>query len=325
MSDVLDDLVALRPDATTIDRVWAPQQQSGTLAAVLADGQRPVARDHRLTRPPRQARRRRYAIGAAVLAVAAAAVSLQIVLPHSSPGGATPAAAEALEGLAITAAASDPVDLAGPGQFRHLVVQTWQAAMPDRQVPETWQTFESWTASDGRSWRHNYGHDSTGHKIDQSLAFPPGGDQTFSASPAFLAGLPTDAGRLRQYLRSHASGSSSRDEAVFVAVGDLLRTGLASPKLRAAAIRVLEHTPHVTIGTPRTDALARSVIRFDFIDNSKRANEIQSLLFDSKSAALVEEIEGYGSGQPWFTSTLVSSGVTSSVPSQVVAHAQTVH
>jgi hypothetical protein len=325
MNDVLNGLVALRPDATTIDRAWTPQQQSDTLAAVLAQGQGPAARDHRLTRPPRHVRRRRLAIGAMILAVAAAAVSLQVVLPRSSPGGATPAAAEALEGLAITAAASDPVDAAGPGQFRHLVVQTWQAAMPDRQVPETWQTFESWTASDGRSWRHNYGHESTGHKIDQTLAFAPGGDQTFSASPAFLAGLPTDAGRLRHYLRSHASGSSSRDEAVFVAVGDLLRTGLAPPKLRVAAIRVLERTPHVTIGTTHADALGRSVIRFDFVDNGKRTNEIQSLLFDSTTAALAEEIESYGSGQPWFTSTLVRSGVTSSVPAQILAHAQPVH
>jgi len=325
MSDVLDDLAALRPGVATIERLWTPQQQADTLAAVLAHDRLPAVRDYRLTRPPRRAQRRRRATGAAIVAIAAAVVSLQVVLPGSGPGGAAPAAAAALEGLAITAAASDPADLAGPGQFRHLVVQTWQADMPDRGVAETRQTFESWTAADGRSWRRNYGQDSTGYKIDQYLAFPPGGDQTFSASPAYLASLPTDTTALRHYLRSHASGSTSRDEAVFVAVGDMLRTGIAPPKLRAAAIRVLERTPHVGMGATHTDSLGRPVIRFDFVDNNRRANEIQSLLFDPKTASLVGAIESYASGQPWFTSTTVSSGVTSSVPPQVLARAQKVN
>jgi hypothetical protein len=129
---------------------------------------------------------------------------------------------------------------------------------------------------------------------------------------------------LLHYLRSHVSGSTSRDEAVFVAVGDMLRTGIVPPALRAAAIRVLERTPHVALGVTHTDALGRPVIRFDFVDTSKRANETQSLIFDPKTAALLGEIESYASGQPWFTSTLVSSGITSNVPPQVLARAQPV-
>lgn len=324
MTDVIAELAALRPEAATIERLWPAQQQDDTLAAVLAQDHRPDRRDHRLTRAPRQTRRRRRVAGAAILAVAAAVVSLQVVLPQGGPGGATPAAAAALEGLAITAAASDPADLARPGQFRHLVEQTWQAAMPERGMPAMRQTYESWIATDGRSWRRDYGNDNTGQLFDEYQAFPPGGDQTYSASPAYLASLPTDTRALQRYLRAHVTGSTSRDEAVFVAVGDLLRTGIAPRALRAAAIRVLARTRHVALGTTRSDALGRPVIRFDFIDDKGRPDEIQSLLFDPKTAALVGEIDSNAAGKPWFTSTLVSSGVTANVPPQVLARAQPV-
>jgi hypothetical protein len=323
MTDVIAELAALRPEAATIERLWPAQQQDDTLAAVLAHDHRPDRRDHRLTRSPRQTRRRRGVAGAAILGVAAAVVSLQVVLPQGGPGGATPAAATALEGLAITAAASDPADLARPGQFRHLVERTWQAAMPEGGMPIR-QTVESWIATDGRSWRRDHGNDNTGHLFDEYLAFPPGGDQTYSASPAYLASLPTDTSALQHYLRAHVSGSTSRNEAVFVAVGDLLRTGIAPPALRAAAIRVLARTSHVALGTTRSDALGRPVIRFDFIDNKGRPDEIQSLLFDPKTAALVGEIDSNAAGTPWFTSTLVSSGVTANVPPPVLARAQPV-
>ncbi len=142
--------------------------------------------------------------------------------------------------------------------------------------------------------------------------------------PHTLASLPTDTSALQHYLRTHVSGSTSRDEAVFVAVGDLLRTGIAPRALRAAAIRVLARTRHVALGTTRSDALGRPVIRFDFIDDKGRPDEIQSLLFDPKTAALVGEIDSNAAGKPWFTSTLVSSGVTANVPPQVLARAQPV-
>lgn len=44
-----------------------------------------------------------------------------------------------------------------------------------------------------------------------------------SRSPHFLTSLPTEPDQLSAYLRARVSGSSSQDEAVFVAIGDVLR------------------------------------------------------------------------------------------------------
>ncbi|MDT4936082.1 MAG: hypothetical protein QOK11_3974, partial [Pseudonocardiales bacterium] len=84
---------------------------------------------------------------------------------------------------------------------------------------------------------------------------------------------------LDSYLRAHVSGSTSKDEAVFTAVGDMLRGGLAPAHLRAAAIRVLEHTGHVT-ATSALDTLGRPAIQITFADAASRPGEDQALLFD---------------------------------------------
>ena len=54
---------------------------------------------------------------------------------------------------------------------------------------------------------------------------------------------------LEASVRASAQGSNSADEAVFVALGDLLRLGYADPALRAAAIDVLAGIPGVTTST----------------------------------------------------------------------------
>lgn len=99
---------------------------------------------------------------------------------------------------------------------------------------------------------------------------------------AFFASLPTDVTGLTAYLRSHTNGSSSQDEAVFVAVGDSLSMygGLASPRLRAAMLAVLSRTPGVRVFLGQKDYLRRPAIRVDFVDQRIRPGEIQSYYFD---------------------------------------------
>jgi hypothetical protein len=117
-------------------------------------------------------------------------------------------------------------------------------------------------------------------------------------SRAFLAGLPTNVDQLADYLRGHVSGSTSRDEAVFVAVGDALRTGdlLATSQLRAALFGVLGTTSGVTVHPDEPDYLGRPATRVDFVDERNRPGEVQSLYFDPHTYQLLEERDA-ASGQ----------------------------
>jgi hypothetical protein len=108
---------------------------------------------------------------------------------------------------------------------------------------------------------------------------------------AFFAALPTDPEELRTYLRSHVSGSSSRDEAVFVAVGDMLREadGLASPQVRAAFVAVLSRTAGVTLHENTRDYLDRPAIRVDYVNQKTRPGEVNSLYFAPDTFQLLAE------------------------------------
>jgi hypothetical protein len=96
---------------------------------------------------------------------------------------------------------------------------------------------------------------------------------------------------LQSYLRNHVEGSSSHDEAVFVAVGDALRTagGLASPKLRAAMLAVLSRTPGVILHLDAQDYLQRPAIRADFVDQQIRPGAVHAYYFDPSDFRFLEE------------------------------------
>jgi hypothetical protein len=107
----------------------------------------------------------------------------------------------------------------------------------------------------------------------------------------FFASLPTDVAGLQRYLRGHVQGSSSHDEAVFVAVGDALRTadGLASPRLRAAMIAVLSRTPGVFLHRDARDYLGRPALRLDFVDQAIRPGGVHAYFFSPRTYQFLEE------------------------------------
>jgi hypothetical protein len=119
----------------------------------------------------------------------------------------------------------------------------------------------------------------------------------------FFASLPTVVETLAAYLWNHVSGSSSRYEAVFVAVGDMLRTadGLASPRLRGALVAVLSRTPGVTVHRGQRDQMGRPAIRLDFVDQRIRPGEIHSYYFDPTSFRFLEDREGRNSQPTHYT------------------------
>lgn len=318
MRDQFSPLTALRPSEQALDAEWTSERRATVYARIRAGIEteftaggdlagddvlldttplHPASSLADTTTPPRVSRRRSLAVMGGVAAAVAALLAVPLLLPSGTPTG--PSTARALSALAAAAADEKPLPA---GQFRHVTSRASQ----NGHVTTT----ESWTAADGHVWRR----DTYGEAADsptQLYAFPPGQDSVNYPSPAFLATLPTDPADLETYLRAHVSGSTSQDEAVFVAVADMLRGGFAPPALRAAALRVLERNPHITVQDGR-DALGREATIVQFVDEAARPGEVKSLYFDPASAALLEEsIVAPGLD---FQNVVVSRDAVSSVP-----------
>lgn len=298
--DPIAQFAALRPTDADLAQAWPADRQAAVLDRVRNEHDTPTDAGLAVVgaAPARRMPRRRLLITAGGIAAAAAAILIiPLVVPSGAPAG--PPTAAALEGLAVTAAAEQPLH---PGQYRHAIVT-------DTQNGHT-VVRESWTSADGTVWRH----DSAG-QTSEYYRFPPGGDDLNYPSPSFLAGLPTDPTALGSYLRSHVHGSSSRDEAVFVAVGDMLRGGFAPPALRAAALRVLEATGHVT-AAPGNDPAGQPAIKVSFVDQQTRAGEVQTLYFDPVTARIIRE--SMTAPGITFQSVVTASGIVDAVPPQVL-------
>jgi hypothetical protein len=278
----IDTVAAYRPNETTLSAEWSSGRRTAVLEKILAE---PAVRTGHDLLAIGRARRRWVPAAVIAGAAAAAVVAIGVVLPSGTPGAATSAAAaEQLEKLAVRAEAS-PADLVGPGQFGHVLETFVQTGASAGTVVN-----ESWTGYDGTIWRRDV-NGALGPGVTY-LEFPPGagGSELSWPTPKLLASLPTNVDELNAYLRRNVTGSSSKDEAVFVAVGDLLRGGYAPPALRAAMIRVLELTPHIT-ATKTHDSLGRPAYRIDFVDHAIRPHETETLMFDPNTSAILEEAD----------------------------------
>jgi hypothetical protein len=258
---------------------------------------------------------------------------LAYALRHVDPQSAVTTALHHLAGVAAAA----PNDI-GDGRYWHMVVQEQQHG-PGNQ-PDMTSRLESWVDQDGRLWRHDVR--TTGNTQTQDyFEFAPGTYDLNYPSPDYLRTLPTDADALYDFLDAHVSGSASHEEAIFVAVGDMLRGGFAPPALRTAAIQVLERLPHVTLSVVTTDSLGRTVQQFDFVDESNRAGAVQSLSFDPATAQIVDEGTTSHGGDPLvidgpsgrqvvssdldFTSAVVLAQAVDQVPADVLDRAELQH
>ena len=301
-------VIAMRPTERELEQEWTTGRKEAVWERVLLarqleseTGENSVILET-LVAPQRMSRRKSLIVVGSVAAAVAALLTVPLLLPSGGPVG--PPSAQALEALAAAAAGQRPL---APGQFRHEITRSQQ----NGHVTE----HESWTAADGHLWRvDSIAGTSTYY------AFPPGEDDVNNPSRAFLETLPTDPAALQSYLEANVHGSSSRDEAVFVAVGDMLRGGFAPPALRAAALRVLEKTPHVT-AEPGRDSAGRAATVVRFVDESIRPGEVQSLYFDPATAAILQE--GLSAAGVSYRGTVVSSDIVSSVPPQVIRYAST--
>jgi hypothetical protein len=292
---------------------WSAADRDAVLSTVLATDPADRRADRRLVVSRPAHRRRRWAALATGAGLAAAAcVAVPAVLPAGSPGSADEAAAaQALRHLAHVAAVSRS-DQLGPRQYLHLVDTEHQEALSGQPAEDT--RVEEWIRADGLSFeRISTRTDGSPVQVEVRRSGP--GPQLIDGMPApqFLDRLPTTPAALRSYVLAHTVGSTSADERVFVAVADIVRRGLASAPLRSAAIEVLAQLGRVRLGDDTHDSLGHPVQSFDFVDPKQRPDEIQTLMFDTRTAEITEERD-YFHGRLHYTRTVPVFDVVNSVP-----------
>lgn len=282
--DPIDRLAAYRPTASTVDAEWPAADRARTRATLLRTSARRQVRF-------RPARRRvshtlgPVAAGLAVLLLMGGVLVIAVGGPGLGPG---PAAGPT--GTAVDTAV--PAD----GQYAYRYDRQIDLDASGQEEPNGANEMRD------RNWVSPNGDMVSAREGSQTgcAVFPRQGAPDWAEpSRDFFANLPTDVGELTSYLRSHVSGSSSQDEAVFVAVGDALSDDdlLATSQVRAALVDVLADTPGVTVHPDQQDYLGRPAVRLDFVDERNRPGEIHSMYFDPHTYQFLEEREG-STGQP---------------------------
>ena len=292
-----------RPTSSDADGQWGAARRDRVLDGILSSAHTVPTATARTTRRAAPAARGRRRITALLGVAAAAAVAVSVAPAVLHPTGLP--AAGAIDRLA--AAASRGQALVIPeGQFLHQVVQDTQQGGGESANGS--RTLESWTSADGRTWRRDTANGRVTYHAFDALAGGP-----IDMSPKGVAALPTDAGDLLDLLGKKVEGSTSVDEAVFVAVGDMTRLGYTPPAVRAAAIQALGRLPEVSASE------ADGRVTLSYVDESARPGVRQSLVFDAESTRLVAE--SLTAPELTFTSRTTTSEVVRAVPQEVLTGA----
>jgi hypothetical protein len=277
------------------------------------------------TAPLRVRARRRLVLGAGVVALAAAAVLATIVAPQGTPVGPDPAAAAVLNHLANRALGRGGADV-GPQQYAYFQATEEQTVSPSTPVLPgrvrdgnmQRHTYEQWTAPDGELWFVDDPRQAAEACISHHQPSQGGGPLIGNyedATAAQLSALPTDPPALRAYLDDHPTGQNRGSRNLFLAISDLVRSGLASANLRAATIRVLADTPDLSVDERARDALGRSAIQVDYPEGSST----ETLFFDARTTLVLEDRISDSSHALVYQRVFTQSGVVDRLPSDLPA------
>ncbi len=292
---------ALRPDDARIAAEFDAASRTRVFDRIVAEhdaAKRLSTLRGAAVRRPRRPGWQRWVLAAVVAALTIAVLVVgTLVIGSKVPD--TVAAANPNVPQQVSAGA---VDLLHPGQYEYLIIQSRQDG---GGAPEGTTVRSEWIDKGGTHLVMSTGPDGT--------SYDRGAPAGFLNSPtiAQLAAMPTDPRRLAQYLRANVSGSSSKDEAVYVAVGDILRTEMVPATLRGALVLVAASIPHTTVDRA-ADPHGRPAVRVMFIDNSIRPDEQQILYLDPQTLEITAE-QTLASGLK-YTSIVTHRTVIDSVP-----------
>lgn len=244
--------------------------------------------------------RRTLLVAGAVVAVGALAIPIGLAGPGTQTATAAP-----LQAVAAQAARQPRWE---EGQFLH--VRTTSAQSDERGTRRVIR--DNWIAPDGWIWSLRTVTNHGSAPVTEADIFEP---STTWLNPDYAAKMPTDPHQLDKFLRARAVGSPSEDEAVFVAIGDMLKHEAAPPALRAAAIRTLALNPKITV-TEGVDPAGRTALRVTFVDEAARPGARQFLYLDPDTGNLLAE--GSRHGAISYSGVITLREVVTGLPAHVV-------
>ncbi len=301
MSDLIE---RTKPTEEGLHDAWTPSLRHEVLQDVLAGSTRRV-------RPGRRA----WPLAVAASVVAALMLSGPIALPGWFT---TTAAAEELGKVAAAASTQTRLEW---GDHQYLRVQSIDtrtgmadgpaagAEPPATDVSAgTRVTFDDYYTTDGWTWSDRV---ANGHT--EQYIFPPAWGWM---RPDYASAMPTEPHLLDAFLRARALGSTSPDEAVFIAISDMLLKEAAPPAVRSAAIGVLGLNPKVTVERT-TDTLSRPALKVTFTDEAMRPGVQQYLYLAPDTGVLL----GHGSIGPDrdYQSVITNRQVVDALPADLAA------
>ncbi|GAA1923203.1 hypothetical protein GCM10009737_26100 [Nocardioides lentus] len=249
--DLHDALLRARPTDTDLREGWPAQERDDLLRRIRGG----AGRDEASTAP-------RSTRGRVALLAAAATVAAALVVPVVVSGGDAEARAELLRLAGVAAEGDGPV--VGPGELLH--VEGWSLQENSSLFGDGLtldDEYENWVRWDGATWVVL--HRPSAGWTERAFYPPPRRADFGTPTPRFVADLPDDAAGLRAYLDDTVSGSNSHDEALFVAVSDLVNSRLLDPATFAVALEVLADVGGVEtrdVEVDGRDAVAISHDRF---------------------------------------------------------------
>lgn len=245
------------------------------------------------------ARTRRKWLRPALIAGTVAAVTavvLTVAVP-SEPSPAPPASQAAVtlwEDIALAAEHADVPSDIRDDQFVYIKSKVgWSSQTDDEPARlEPIHQREVWLSVDGT--REGLLRDADAGFADEPLEKPTPGTLSNTAY-RHLQTLPTDPDKMFTWLNSVSQGSSSKDEANFVLVGDLLRESLMPPAQAAALYRAAARISGVFVIDDAVDAAGRHGVAVARIDDGER----RELIFDKKTKEFLGEREVAVEDLPW--------------------------
>lgn len=255
----------------------------------------------------RRARPRRWLRPALVAGTAVAAGALVVsLLPGGTarqPGPARPATLTAAYVLnrAATAAAATPQPVPRPDQYIYVSSVTMYVSSEMGNGPEKSWLYRTrrqiWQSADGSRagllqivqqpnkklpWGPTppaLSGDPVGWTTLPPLSCP--GAAPVRGTYTFLASLPTDPARLRDWLYRHKDGQNPADAQAWTDIGDMLREMLVPPRLAAALFRVAATIPGATVVQGAANAVGQTGVAV-----SRSGSE---LIFGSRTYQLIGE------------------------------------
>jgi len=255
--------------------------------------ERPRARPRRWLRPAL----------VAGTAVAAAALVVSLLPRGPAPRAAQPAALTAAYVLnrAATAAAATPQPVPRPDQYIYVSSVTMYVSSEIGNGQEKSWLYRTrrqiWQSADGSrtgllqivqqpNKKLPWGPTPpalSGDPVDWTTLPPPScpGAAPVRGTYTFLASLPTDPVRLRDWLYRHRDGQNPADAQAWTDIGDMLREMLVPPRLAAALFRVAATIPGATVVRDAANAVGQTGVAV-----SRSGSE---LIFGSRTYQLIGE------------------------------------